>query len=219
MIIPFANIIPKIGMLGVKSILNELGIAQFNIQANYLELKNDTDPAKINPLRARLEQEDMVLCDTIGDSLGVKIVMAICNIFILSEAGLLTLSDELRKKFGIEEYLLTVIENLNYDQIRRAFTDLMKVSPQQYYIRRRWEYIMYWFSLGKSVEAVSVLALFHKPSSFSNYFKSETGSYPTEYKFPAPPAFTCLKTCNFHSFCANFHICPNCGHRNFVDRN
>lgn len=187
-----------------------------DVHRGYIELKSGTEPAKIEKLCIILEMDGLTMYKPENDPLGIKTIIAICDIFERSEAGTIRPPKEAGEKFSLEEYLTKVIENHNYDEIRRAFTKSLHMSPQEFYQHRRWEFILYWFSLGKSVEAVSVLALFQNPPSLTNYVKEKTGKCPTKLNFPAEPAIGCLKICRFHNFCANFHTCPNCGSSNFT---
>ena len=199
----------------LKFIAQEISMAFISVEKGYIVIEKNTDPSKIEQLRTKLEEAGMSMDYGVCDPLVEKITREICNIFTLSEADTLILTLEHGRKFSIEAYLTSVL-NYDYGSIRRAFKDQTGISPKQYYMDRRWEHILHWFSLGKSVTEVAELALFRNRDSLSNYFKEMTGVYPTEYKFQEEPKFECEKICKFHSFCSNFHSCPNCGHSNFM---
>ena len=219
MLILIENMLQKISVPGVHYVLEQLKMENVIVEKGYIELANNTDPEQIKQLKLQLADYDLKMLEPVSDNFVIKVSIAICNIFALSEAGSLKLPSGFREKFSLELYLPTVIGK-KYPFIKREFHKYLDIPPSFLFYRRRWEYIMYWFSLNKSVEAVSVLALFQDADALTHYFKSQTGGIsPTKYKFGEAIKYQCLKKCDMNSICSAFHSCPVCGTNNFAGNN
>ncbi len=164
----------------VKYINLKVSMDVTSVHQGYIVLDKNTDPEKIKQWALLLIPSGMAMSYVVRDQFIEKIVIEICNIFKYSELDKLELNLEQGQKFSLERYLPTVLK-FDYDIIRNAFTQGMKISPLRFYHQLRWEKILFWFDLGKNVTEVSELALFQNPQSLSTLFMCNTGISPTDY--------------------------------------